>query len=600
MNEKIIEPGLEQFLKGKGYTVIRTLGEGHTRDVYEVEYQQGSLQKRRVLKVPKTEIDENSVTTLINMSKGDLDEREVLALNKVSHPHIIEIFDAFKIGEKTVTVEEHYDAMSLEDMLKWSGPLENPERFKHIFKQVASGLQHLHVNERIIHRDIKPSNILIGKDTVKLSDLQTAGKLDGITESFLPTRGGTKFTSPHILNALFSGRQTAANIQSEFYALGATMYYALTRKSLFDTELVADEHGRAINIDGKVVKAELKQNGQQIHSIDIDKHDVLVRERLKQIPRQYRKLLLNCLSVKNPKYTDNHAHDYFAEDFENATKKELLPWKSIKKHAIGFTAIVGIISGIFAGIKTIALQDRISGFKEPEIHQTLAKGIFADSGLDNLLKQESSLEMLTPYFKEIKENEKIMFKEGGMGNSVEIACGIHDMSRRLGYSLVRSALLENETAKKTEYGNIRFSSTLVPKAFIERLYCADFNGKPRHSLEEFEKGDERNREHICKAYAVRYLKHQLGNNNSLADLYAAYFCDQDDLFEARKKSNSKQYFPTTKDGQKIPGYSESLPQIKRNLINRAMALYYITDNEGRIHYDLLDSNNRPTKGLTDK
>ena len=56
-----LEDVLEVLLGTKGYTVVRKLGEGNTRDVYEVEYTSGSLRKRRVAKVPKTEIDETSI-----------------------------------------------------------------------------------------------------------------------------------------------------------------------------------------------------------------------------------------------------------------------------------------------------------------------------------------------------------------------------------------------------------------------------------------------------------------------------------------------------------------------------------------------------------
>src|SRR3989344_816342 len=86
----------------------------------EIEEQ---LQRRRVVKIPKATIDGASITTLINLSKGDPDEHEILALNEVSHPNIIEITDAFRIGTRTVTDEEHFDAVSLEELVQMSGPL---------------------------------------------------------------------------------------------------------------------------------------------------------------------------------------------------------------------------------------------------------------------------------------------------------------------------------------------------------------------------------------------------------------------------------------------------------------------------------------------
>src|SRR3989339_327538 len=158
----INNPDLESFLAEKGYTFVRSLGQGHTRDVYEVEYVNGSYRDRRVIKIPKPEIDLSSVTTQINLSKGDLNEREVAASPHLSHPNLIKIYDAFSFQNQTITVEEHFDAISLEELVRLNGPMSR-DRFKQVFSQVLDGLSHLHETERLLHRDIKPENILVGK-----------------------------------------------------------------------------------------------------------------------------------------------------------------------------------------------------------------------------------------------------------------------------------------------------------------------------------------------------------------------------------------------------------------------------------------------------
>ncbi len=581
-----LDSKVEQLLKENGYTIIRKLGEGHTRDVYEALYKHGSVEKVRVVKIPKEHIDENSITTAINRSKGDLDEREVLALNKVKHPNIVEINDAFKTGDKTITVEEYYEAISLEQRVRF-GKINEPEKFKYIFSQVAAGLKHLHWREGLLHRDIKPSNILIGirDESAKLSDLQTAGKIGDITESFLPTRGGTQFTAPNILNALLDKKEAKATIQSEFYALGATMFYALTGEPLFKIELVADEDGTPIFVDGKILKATLKQDGKQIANVNLDEHDAALEKRLALVPRQYRKMLRNCLSVQHPKYIDNMAHFNFEGDFEDAVNRRIVPWQKIRKYAVGFTTIAGIITGIFGGLKLMQIQEKADRFKEPAIHETLRTGIYPDSGLDYLLQNSDIAEQFIPYFKQIKEQENPLkeAKKGIFADPLDNTMDMRRMSKRLCYSIMRSALMEDEKLKQDEYKEMRTNSVLVPNDFVNK-----FNDKT--TPDEFR----------YRFYAILYLKNQLGTNKTLADVSAEYFCDKEELFEARKKANSLNYSKTNKNGQEISGYSEFLSGTKRNLINRAIALYHITDNEGRIHYDLLDSNNRPTKGLTDK
>ncbi len=572
------EPQLEELLQEKGYTIIRKLGEGHTRDVYEVEYNNGSLQKRRVLKVPKIDIDESSITTRINLSKGDLDEREVLALNKVSHPNVVEIHDAFKIDDRTLTVEEHYDAISLEELVKISGPITDPERFKEIFSQVRAGLEHLHEKEKLLHRDIKPSNILVGKQgTVKLTDLQTAGKIDEISPSFLPTRGGTQFTAPYLINALLNGQETNASLQSEFYALGATMYYALTGEPLFNIELVPDENGKPI----AGIKASLKLDGRRIEGININEHDRLLRKRLEKVPKQYRNLLLHCLNVKKEEYIGPWvAHARFKTDLEKATNSKLLP--SLRQHAKWYTGIAAVLTGLIGGIGGIFIQDQEAKLREPSIYDILKPSPFSnDGGLEFLLGNEPALEKLIPYYEEIRtkigkvENSDLLAGR----NPIEVAADILRMSRRMGYSLIRSILMEDEQIKQTEYGDERHNIALLPKDYADKILDG---GKIRDEYQE-------------TFLAIRYLRHCMPVNSSIPDVFANYFCNPQEIFEARKKANNFDYFP--KDGT---GYAEYLPPIKRNLINRALALYYITDNEGKVHLEVLDDNNKPIKGLEAK
>ncbi len=572
------EPQLEELLHEKGYKIIRRLGEGCTRDAYEAEYKSSSLCKRRVLKVPKTEIDETSVTTRINLSKGDLDEREVLALNKVSHPNIIEIHDAFKIDNRTITVEEHYDAISLEELVRISGPITDPERFKEIFSQVRAGLKHLHENEKLLHRDIKPSNILVGKQgTVKISDLQTAGKIDEISPSFLPTRGGTQFTAPYLINALLNGQKANASLQSEFYALGATMYYALTGESLFNTELVPDENGKPI----AGIKASLKLDGRRIDGINISEHDRLLRKRFEKVPKQYRKLLFNCLSIRKEEYVGPWvAHARFETDLEKATSPRLLP--SLRQHAKWYTGIAAVLTGLIGGTGAILIQEREAKLKEPSIYEILKPSPFSDrEGLEFLIENRPAAEILTPYYEEIRakienvENSDLLTGR----NPIEVAADILRMSKRMGYSLIRSILMEDEQAKQLEYGDKRYSIALLPKDYADKTLNG---GKIRDKYQE-------------TFLAIRYLRHCMPANSSVADVFANYFCNQQEIFEARKKANNFNYFP--KDGTR---YAEYLSTTKKNLINRALAFYYITDNEGKVHFEVLDDNNKPIKGLEAK
>ncbi len=597
-----LDERIETLLQDRGYTIVRKVGEGNTRDVFEVEYRNGSLVKRRIAKIPKKEIDQSSVTTRINLSKGDLDEREVIALNKARHQNIIEIYDAFKLGDRTVTIEEYYDAISLEDLVKMTGPIKDPKIFKKIFSQVIEGLKYLHHNERLLHRDIKPSNILVGKDDnfVKISDLQNAGKLDEITENMLPTRGGTAYTHPKILNALMTGQEISCSLESEFYTLGATMYYALTGKQLFDRKLLSDKLGRIITINGEGVNVLLTEDGTPVEKIDLEQHERMLKKKLKEVPKKYRQLLHNCLSLekKYPYHSTFWTYAEFSRDFEDATRVELINWNKIKNHAWMGTFGAALLAGILAGSKFMEIQDRHAKLVEPTIFQMLNDYNFDDGSLGFLIDDinQKGLETLIPHFEEIKQNirtyeDKYSKFIKNKRTPIEVACDIHRMSRRLSYSLIRSVLMESEENIKEEYGEYRYELSLVPKAYVNKVYQS-LHPRIHDPIDDHQK----------IGFGIRYLKSCIGNNNSVANVFASYFASPDEIFGARYSSRSPNYLPTKQliDGKQIDGYGQFLSPTKRRLIERALALYHITDAEGNLHLEILDANNRPIKGLDAK
>ncbi len=606
----------ENILKNKGYTIIRKLGEGCTRDVYEVEYKNGALVKRRVAKIPKSTLDETSVTTLINLSKGDLNEREIIALNRITHPNIIEIVDTFPVYDSetgkrmTATIEEYYDAVSLEELIEMSGPIKDSARFKHIFSQIIAGLRHLNESERLLHRDIKPSNILIGKQDnfVKIADLQNAGSIDNIVDGFLPTRGGTAYTDPHMLNALMSGRETCASMDSEVYALGMTMFYALAGETLLDAKLIRNENSaRKINIRGDNIGITLTAGGKETSRITPEEHDRILEIKLRKVPRQYRKLLRNCLSMRTRKYSNSPFEAYISlrHDFERATASRFIDridWDMVWKHSVGYTIGAAVLTGLLAGSKLIQLQDRNEAYHQPTVYEMLLDRSFG-AGLDVMVKDGTGqVEQLIPTFKEIKENYEQMDSDFSKILQIDTSCDIQRMSKRMSYSLFRSILMQNsgraygskasmiEQEKMPPFETERYKCSLVPFAFI-------INDMRRMGYRDYAFLDSRQTFNS----GIRYLKTCIGSNSSLADIYALYFADTgEEIFEARQKADNFSYFPASKDGKTKPGYGSFLHPIKKELIDRALALYAITDGAGDVHLEMLDSNNKPISGLEAK
>lgn len=600
---------VEQALNQRGYSIVEKLGDGCTSEVYELEYVSGSLKKRRVGKVPKSDLTNASVTTRINLSKGDLNDREILALNRISHSNIIEVYDAFKLSQsQTVIIEEHFQGINLEELVNLSGPITNPRRFGDIFSQVIAGLKHLYSEERLLHRDIKPGNILIGKKTnnVKISDLQNAGRIDDIAESLLPTRGGTPYTHPFILNALLNGKESRASLESDAYALGATMYFALTGEELFNRKLCEDKNStQKVDVEGITIGLKLTENGKSIRAIDSKKHDSYLKKKLKKVPRRYRDMLWNLLQ-SNSKIV-NHSDFYSGLEgtLNKITGKSwFVPWKSIKKYTLGYLIGATVLTGLIGGLKLIQLQERFAKKTEPSVFEMLLSENFEDAGIDFLVanEQDAVRENLKPYFKDIKENAVQMNERySDILSQLEFLCNRSSSSRRMLYSLIRSILMQG--GEYTGYSRImrdscmdgfnlsRYSVTLVPYDYAIRQQM------PRNRFLNMLQN---------LALSDRYLKHCIGSNQSLADIYALYLSDSnDEIFRARVKADDVEFFPRTiqeSGGKKksVKGYGIFLPRLKYDIISRAMAFYYITDNTGEIHLELLDSNNMPINGLAAK
>jgi serine/threonine protein phosphatase PrpC len=89
--------------------------------------------------------------------------------------------------------------------------------------KLARGVGALH-RRSIIHRDIKPGNVHLGQDTeVRILDLGVAES--GLAAGMLTARAGTpSYLAPELIAG------GAASWQTDLYALGVTLYYALTRR----------------------------------------------------------------------------------------------------------------------------------------------------------------------------------------------------------------------------------------------------------------------------------------------------------------------------------------------------------------------------------
>lgn len=147
-------------------------------------------------------------------------EREALALCRIHHPNVIEIFDAFDWGGLFVLALEPLLGGSLADRMT-HGPLVQKGALSTIC-DVLSGLSAVHAAE-LVHRDIKPANVLYTVGGVlKVADLGIARDNENRGLSRTGARLGTaEYMSPEQI------RGTNIDARSDIYACGIVLYELL-------------------------------------------------------------------------------------------------------------------------------------------------------------------------------------------------------------------------------------------------------------------------------------------------------------------------------------------------------------------------------------
>jgi hypothetical protein len=154
--------------------------------------------------------------------------REARAAARLNHPAAVTLYDVVADQGVTFIVMELVNAPTLADLVREGGPLP-VERVAEIGVQVAGALEAAH-QAGIIHRDVKPGNVMVPeRGTAKLADFGIAS-LQGDPQL---TSTGLVIGSPAYM-APEQAKGEASGPPADFWALGATMFYAVEGEPPFD------------------------------------------------------------------------------------------------------------------------------------------------------------------------------------------------------------------------------------------------------------------------------------------------------------------------------------------------------------------------------
>lgn len=158
--------------------------------------------------------------------------REGQAAAKVSHEHVVQVFDAGQHEHIAYMVMELVNGQSLGALLDEDGPLA-PDLVRRLGVGISLGLAAIHA-KGILHRDIKPDNILVGADhKPKVADLGLAKQLDDPELQRLTATGMVVGTPLYLSPEAIRDPQTL-DAKSDVYSLGATLYQMLIGKPPFN------------------------------------------------------------------------------------------------------------------------------------------------------------------------------------------------------------------------------------------------------------------------------------------------------------------------------------------------------------------------------
>jgi serine/threonine protein kinase len=166
--------------------------------------------------------------------------REALAVAKLIHPNIVQVYDTGVDEDRHYIVMEYVEGRSGAQILQRQGPVD-PEIAAEIGIQACAGLDYAH-RRGIIHRDVKPGNLMIcggpvggGEMTVKLTDF---GIARAIEQTRITQVGSVVGTAAYLAPEQVRGDE--ATPATDVYALGVVLYQFLTGRLPYEGSSLAE------------------------------------------------------------------------------------------------------------------------------------------------------------------------------------------------------------------------------------------------------------------------------------------------------------------------------------------------------------------------
>lgn len=221
-------------LHNGSYCIERPLSSGGFGNTYLVTNSFGEQQALKEFFMRGVNMrNGNAVTVSVPDNHASYDsqkekfKKEAIRLRNLKNDHIVKVHDLFEENSTVYYVMDYINGESIAELMKRTGKPISEKQAWQILPQVLDALKAVH-EQKIWHLDIKPGNIMLDKNgNVFLIDFGASKQIDSKGSQ---TSSAMCYTPGYAPVEQVEQAMDKFGPWTDFYALGATLYYMQTQQ----------------------------------------------------------------------------------------------------------------------------------------------------------------------------------------------------------------------------------------------------------------------------------------------------------------------------------------------------------------------------------